>query len=329
MSILLDAVSKSKQQSNDKLDPIMNPYHQFQQQQKHGQLPFRVALLSLTVTIGVAAAWWFTATETSTIQAAPTTQIVDKQVKHIPIEVTDDTTNTKPNSNIELAGKVALPLPKVYQPQIQVEATGEEISLGAQPNHKPQNANDVDQTTQPEFDDEYSQSQASIQANNSGTPSPSTDEQTEIVLGAPKTNIEAQNLEALKRQVELAASDVGLKTEAQRKQDDLVDKFQAALSQVELEHSLSNSNNSDSDKPTIKTNIPKYGELPAGVQLQVPEFNINAHMYSTDPKDRILSVDGVEIKEGDKIKGKLKVIEIRPRDVVLEVAGKKFKVPAI
>ncbi|MGL5669484.1 MAG: general secretion pathway protein GspB, partial [Shewanella sp.] len=75
--------------------------------------------------------------------------------------------------------------------------------------------------------------------------------------------------------------------------------------------------------------IPKYGQLPAGLQLQVPEFNIVAHVYSTDASQRWLNVDGAELQEGDQIGGKLKIIAIRPRDVVLEIQGTQFRVPAI
>ncbi|MDN5370437.1 MAG: ral secretion pathway protein, partial [Shewanella sp.] len=52
-------------------------------------------------------------------------------------------------------------------------------------------------------------------------------------------------------------------------------------------------------------------------------------MYATDPTKRWLNVDGKELQEGDKIKSKLKIIEIRPRDVVLDIQGTRFKVPAI
>ncbi len=336
MSILLDAVSKSKQQNSDKHDPLINPYHQFQQQQKNNQTPYRIALLCSTVFIGVTAAWWFSqsATPVVKVKAKPTSQVIVKQPKKV-LSTTVDNIATIPNSSLEFAGKVALPLPKIYQPKAQIQAAGKEIYLGARHDNTPQSFLNNNQSIPTNVDkNENNQQQADYRQDEFENTNPtSTYEQKTIELGAPKNDIRAQNLEALRRQVELAASDVGLKTEAQKKQDVLVDKFQAALNQVERQHSISSPNVTDPAlepvNPSKNKNIPKYGELPAGVQLQVPEFNISAHMYSTDPTQRMLNVDGVEIKEGDKIKGKLKVIEIRPRDIVLEISGMKFKVPAI
>jgi general secretion pathway protein B len=121
-----------------------------------------------------------------------------------------------------------------------------------------------------------------------------------------------------------------VKQEAQK--DNLLAAFEAALKDVEYEKSANQNVTPAALDPISQTqdkDYPAYGQLPAHLQLQVPEFSVVAHVYSSDANNRWLNVDGDELQEGGKIQDKLTLIEIRPRDIVLEIQGTKFKVPAI
>ena len=156
-----------------------------------------------------------------------------------------------------------------------------------------------------------------------------------IALGAKANRRGLAELEALRLQVNAAAEDVdfaSVKAPSIKEQSNLIAAFETALKDVEYEQSANQQVTSAKLDPIPRPSnqqIPKYGDLPASVQLQVPEFNINAHVYSSTPSNRWLNVDGVELQQGDMIKNKLTIVEIRPRDIVLEIDGEQFRVPAI
>ncbi|RYV01070.1 hypothetical protein SOPP22_16025 [Shewanella sp. OPT22] len=355
MSILLDAVTKSKQQQTDVIDPALTPRQQYAELHRNDNLPVKIVVSVLVLLLAIAAAWWLARSHsTATVQAQnpsvkeavkPTTPQKNTLVKPAQTKI----------KNVEIAGKSALPISQVYSPTT-VQARPKPVSI--------QTANNagttIERSPAPNTlfnQDSQQQNVPSREQNSSNEQSlphkpiilgrqPSEDELARIHADT-KSNPAASNteptltnqqqqklsLEALKRQIDAAATDVGLKTQKQHNQDELVKEIDAKLRNTEREKSIQASDKKDSmmtGLPQTKyPNVPNYGELPAGVQLQVPEFSINAHMYSSIPSQRRLSVNGQELKESDKIGGKLKILEIRPRDVVLEIAGEKFRVPAM
>ena len=160
-------------------------------------------------------------------------------------------------------------------------------------------------------------------------------QQEQIILGANANRRGLAELEALRMQVNTAAQEVdfaSVKAPSIDERNNLLAAFEVALKDVEFEQSVNQQVTEAKLDPIPRPNnqqIPSYGDLPASVQLQVPEFNINAHVYSSEPNNRWLNVDGVELQQGDMIKNKLTIIEIRPRDIVLDINGEQFRVPAI
>ncbi|MCF1439057.1 MAG: general secretion pathway protein GspB [Shewanella sp.] len=153
-----------------------------------------------------------------------------------------------------------------------------------------------------------------------------------LVLGA-KSDLTPEQLEILRREAGHAAEGMAvLGQEAKSQQDNLLAAFEQALKDVEYQHSVKEGVTPAKLDPIPepqKTDFPRYGDLPLSLQQQVPEFKIVAHVYASNPKNRWLNVDGRELQQGNMIGGKLKIVEIRPRDVVLDIAGTKFTVPAI
>lgn len=368
MSILLDAVTRNKQQQSSPLpDAVLTPRANYPQPHQTGIPVAKLSALALAIALGVGVAWGvamlrqteFLQTElrqsekppvgvsAMTVETTPTTQTAVQNAVQGTVKDSEQATMAAQisatqdiNTGIRLAGKVALP-------------RAQELNGGASVVQAPANANiygvsSIPQNRDPSYQDYLATSAAvdattpdsspySVTDENGISPAelvqtPESQSQEPIMLGAGANSQGLEQLEALRQQVSAAAADVGLETNQSRQDDQLVATFQDALKDVEYVKAAKTPVTEPKLDPIPKPvgdDIPKYGQLPAGLQLQVPEFNIVAHVYSTDASQRWLNVDGAELQEGDMIAGKLKIISIRPRDVVLDIQGTQFKVPAI
>ncbi|QGS59130.1 general secretion pathway protein GspB [Shewanella algae] len=386
MSILLDAVTRAKQQEmGEQLDPVLTPRAQYRRQSSASRYLTPLAVLVAAVLAGGALAWGWHSLDTNKKPLAPETSSVGGQASQQQARQKDESQGYKqPTQAVEvaeqgatevrLAGKVALPM---AQPIPQTQAV-QSRTIQSQ-NTLPQNAQAENRATinqssvnqgsinqssinqSGEAEIAARQSPASVNAQSTGSDllaasvaeaakelqfaqlqadgsatvnqpqeMPAADDEP-IILGANPNRRGLEVLESLKRQVNEAAEDVGLSSAESRRQDELVAQFQAALADVEHRHSAEKPVSPPELDPIPKAEeeVPPYGGLPAGLQLQVPEFEISAHVYASEPSKRWLNVEGAELQEGDSIKGQLKIVEIRPRDVVLEIQGQKFRVPAI
>ncbi len=386
MSILLDAVTRAKQQEmGEQLDPVLTPRAQYRRQSSASSYLKPLAVLVAAVLAGGALAWGWHSLDTNKKPLAPETSSVGGQASQQQARQQDESQGHKQPTQaaevaeqgateVRLAGKVALPM---AQPIPQTQAV-QSRTIQSQ-NTLPQNAQAENRATinqssvnqgsisqssinqSGEAEIAARQSPASVNAQSTGSDllaasvaeaakelqfaqlqadgsatvnqpqeMPAADDEP-IILGANPNRRGLEVLESLKRQVNEAAEDVGLSSAESRRQDELVAQFQAALADVEHRHSAEKPVSPPELDPIPKTEeeVPPYGGLPAGLQLQVPEFEISAHVYASEPSKRWLNVEGAELQEGDSIKGQLKIVEIRPRDVVLEIQGQKFRVPAI
>ncbi|QYK13901.1 general secretion pathway protein GspB [Shewanella rhizosphaerae] len=368
MSILLDAVTRAKQQ-DQQLDPVITPRAQYEAMQPKWPLVVKLGLLGTGLGGAIALAWVLSgqgelgaqkqAASVSNVSSISSQQTTGVQTQAQPQpqqqrvaeqQAAQPTLDQNPQTGIKLAGKVALPLP-VERPSVQTR-TSEPLTASTTQPRRQQAAQSGVNTSLANTSNLNNQSFS----NNQSAEEP-------IVLGANANQRGRELLSSLKAQVDEAAADVGLDAayvEEQRANQGLeqafdqasepapepvaqqrpivkdtsklVAAFEAALKEVEKENAVATPVTQPKLDPIPAAQpdeLPKYGQLPAGIQLQVPEFNILAHVYANDPKNRWLNVDGAELQQGDMIGGKLKIVEIRPRDVVLEVAGTEFKVPAI
>lgn len=83
------------------------------------------------------------------------------------------------------------------------------------------------------------------------------------------------------------------------------------------------------EEPVASENLPKLGQMPWAFQKRIPDVEITAHVYATDPNSRWLRANGRELQEGDEAAPGLTVAEILPSEVVLEMDGQRFRVPAL
>ncbi len=316
MSILLDAVTRAKQQDlNIHLDPVLTPRAQYDQLQKTKNSGLLLLLSGIIITLLVVIIWLgrgqFMSAEVNPAPELSAAVLVSPDTDHK--EVVQAEMTTKPVMGVQLAGKVALPLAATMPVRYQAPIAPQTAPVSRA---------------------------VTSQSSNQGSDA--------IVLGANANHKGQELLASLKSQVNSAAEDVGLSQTAStpepkseqnqskprdyQSERNLLAAFEAALKEVEVSNSVATPVTAEKLDPIPtpeQDSLPKYGQLPAVLQLQVPEFNINAHVYSSDPNNRWLNVDGAELQQGDKIGGKLEIVEIRPRDVVLSIQGTEFKVPAI
>ncbi|MGI2204079.1 general secretion pathway protein GspB [Shewanella oncorhynchi] len=362
MSILLDAVTRNKQQQQSPLpDAVMTPRANYPQPRKSGVPIGKLSILVVAVAAGIGVAWGLSVWDKTRLPQSDTVAVANvlpstsslpastgiKNELHSTAVGSDSELQVEPSaaSGVRLAGKVALPrtqtLPELtVSPQFQAETV---VSNAPQMNASANiTTNSVGMLAQSDSNSGFSDSsyadymstsaQVDAASQEEVVSAAETQAQQPMMLGANANESGLASLEALRQQVSAAAEDVGLETNKSRDEDKLVASFQNALKDVEYVNAAETNVTEAKLDPIPKTavdEIPKYGQLPAGLQLQVPEFNIVAHVYSSDPAQRWLNVDGAELQEGDMIAGKLKIISIRPRDIVLDIQGTQFKVPAI
>ncbi|WP_119968889.1 general secretion pathway protein GspB [Shewanella japonica] len=381
MSILLDAVTKEKQQQMGELpDAVLTPRANYQQVGA-AKSWVKYLLLIAVIIIGILAAWGLAKLLKPDVSGTPA--VTSSQVNVNSAE--------EKQAEIRIANKVALPVAKpLNQPEYRsrqavnqreeqsvtdvvydyrlndnrgvVTASQADPSLSAPAKSRAVPRDTTSNSSTETLAASVSRAaQAETRLNESPSANAANNDipltaaelkslygEDAIILGANSNYKTASDLDALKLKVSAAASDVNFEQQAQAPQqasinpdenanvvdnsNNLMAAFEAALKEVEYEQSANapvTEQKLDPIPEPKKDEIPRYGQLPASVQLQVPEFSIQAHVYSSAAENRWLNVDGKELQEGGSIKGKLKVIEIRPRDVVLEIDGEQFKVPAI
>ena len=62
---------------------------------------------------------------------------------------------------------------------------------------------------------------------------------------------------------------------------------------------------------------------------QLPPLNFQTHNYTSKPSRRWVKVNGKEVNIGGSISTGITLLEINPRDVVIEFQGQKIEVPAL
>ena len=65
-------------------------------------------------------------------------------------------------------------------------------------------------------------------------------------------------------------------------------------------------------------------ELPPDVGSHVPRMEFSAHVYSGNPKQRSVIINGMFLEEGELLSSDLKLSEITPDGVIFEFRGYRF-----
>lgn len=80
-----------------------------------------------------------------------------------------------------------------------------------------------------------------------------------------------------------------------------------------------------SDSGAKKPNIPDFRELPLKLQHQVPSMSFSMLVYSENPNERMISINGKIVREGEEVFAGLKLERIMPDWAVFRFKGARFR----
>jgi len=67
-----------------------------------------------------------------------------------------------------------------------------------------------------------------------------------------------------------------------------------------------------------------FAELPLSVQQDIPKLSILFHLYSGNPKDRLVGINNRTLREGDSVEPGLVLEQIIPDGMILNYKGYRF-----
>jgi len=76
-------------------------------------------------------------------------------------------------------------------------------------------------------------------------------------------------------------------------------------------------------------NIPDLVELPSLIQQAIPQLNFAGHVYSSNPLQRSVIINGASMSEGDRVIDGLILREINQKGVVLSYRGQLFRMQVL
>lgn len=71
------------------------------------------------------------------------------------------------------------------------------------------------------------------------------------------------------------------------------------------------------------------GDLPDAVARRVPPLNYRSHVFSSDPSQRLVNINGKDCYEGDEVAPGVVLLQILPEGAILRVAGQSFSLGAL
>lgn len=117
---------------------------------------------------------------------------------------------------------------------------------------------------------------------------------------------------------------------------ELMQRFEKAMADLEAESANDSysvgEDDYDSDRDLTVDyyqDVPRVDQLPARVMTRLPSVSFSAHMYATDPRERWVKVNGIELGEGEWITENLFLEKIEPQKVILLFQGHQFSMRAL
>jgi len=119
--------------------------------------------------------------------------------------------------------------------------------------------------------------------------------------------------------------------------DELFARFQSAIDATSVNNSKPLNNQGNNSHETSKaaqnsvtqsTEIESIADLPNDIQQALPKMVFTMHMYASDGNGWV-RVNGQDLYEGDKISGKVVIVEIKPQRILLSYKKYYFMMPAL
>lgn len=75
--------------------------------------------------------------------------------------------------------------------------------------------------------------------------------------------------------------------------------------------------------------VPYIDQLPSLLQQSIPQMQFAGHVYSSNPQQRSVIINGHAMSEGDELMAGLKMLQITPDSVVFDYQGQLFRVAVL
>lgn len=117
---------------------------------------------------------------------------------------------------------------------------------------------------------------------------------------------------------------------------EIMKRFEAAMADLERESSPNGRFADDGsleygelDDDYNVSDVQRVDQLPARVMTRLPNISFSAHMYASNPQDRWVKLNGIEMVEGDWFEDSLFLEKIEPQHVILIFDGHQFSMRAL
>lgn len=118
---------------------------------------------------------------------------------------------------------------------------------------------------------------------------------------------------------------------------ELLQRFEKAMADLEKESAPETNFADDGDTPEYgdenndfsSTDVQRVDQLPARVMTRLPRMSFSAHMYASNPRNRWVKVNGVEMGEGEWLNNKVFIERIEPQHVILIFEDHQFSMRAL
>jgi len=69
----------------------------------------------------------------------------------------------------------------------------------------------------------------------------------------------------------------------------------------------------------------RFDELPVQIQREIPEMTVQLHAYSSNPGERLVSINSIRLREGGSLMLGLRLEEITPDGMIFSYKGYRFR----
>lgn len=113
---------------------------------------------------------------------------------------------------------------------------------------------------------------------------------------------------------------------------ELLERFEQAMADLERESAVDSPREEGEPDPVSYSrveNVLRVDQLPARVMARLPSLSFSAHMYASNPRERWVKVNDMEVNEGDWITDDLLIERIEPQHVIMVFQGHQFSMRAL
>lgn len=116
---------------------------------------------------------------------------------------------------------------------------------------------------------------------------------------------------------------------------ELMKRFEDAMAELEKESSPTVADDGETleygnvANDYNNTQVQRVDQLPARVMTRLPSMSFSAHMYASNPQDRWVKLNGIEMGEGEWLDDKLFIERIEPQHVIMLFEGHQFSMRAL